>query len=204
VDFELYLGFVMAVSILVLVPGPLVALIVSNSVTYGSRFGLMTVLGAAAATVVHLLLVAAGMAAAVRALGPWFDVVRVAGGAYVVWIGLQAWLSAPADLTHTRAQPKTARATLLDGFLVALFNPKALLFYAAFFPQFVNPALPVMPQVTLLCATLLCLGMMCDSSWALLAGRLRQVLASHARLRNQVTGGMLMTVGVVLTMVHGA
>ncbi len=203
-DIELYLGFVMAVSVLVLVPGPLVALIVSNSVTYGARVGMMTVLGAATATVLHLLLVAAGMAAAVRAMGPWFDLVRVVGGAYVVWIGVQAWKAPSTDLSSPFAPVRSTQTMFRDAFLVALFNPKALLFYAAFFPQFVSPAFPVAPEVELLCVTLLGLGMMCDSSWALLASRLRRLLITHARRRNQVTGAMLVTVGVVLTVLHGA
>lgn len=198
-NMELYLEFVAAVAVLVLIPGPLVALIVSNSVTYGSRSGLMTVFGAAGATLVQLSVVALGMAAAVQALGHWFGMVRAIGGAYVVWVGVQAFRAAAADLTRTAPQPRSGRGMLAEGFLVALFNPKALLFYAAFFPQFISPALPTGPQVAVLCTTLLVLGVMCDSSWAVLAGRLRHLLALHAAWRNRITGGMLVTVGVALT-----
>lgn len=201
-DPALYAAFIASVVVLVLVPGPLVALIVANAAAYGTRYGLLTVLGAAGATVVHLIIVALGLTAAIAALGAWFEVLRIAGGAYVVWLGIQAIRAMPADLASTTAQPRSIRVIMGNGFLVALFNPKALLFYAAFFPQFVSPRHAPGPQMAVLCLALLSIGMSCDSAWAVLAGRARGFLARHVAARNRVTGGMLIGAGVLLTMVN--
>jgi threonine/homoserine/homoserine lactone efflux protein len=201
-DPALYAAFVGAVAVLILMPGPNVALIVSNSVAYGTKYGLLTVLGAATAMVPQLIVTALGMTAALSTLGHWFEVVRWVGVAYLVWIGVQAWRAPAVDLTRMRAQPKSARAIMFRGFLVSLSNPKTLVFYGAFFPQFVSAEAPVGPQVAVLCVTFLVIAAGLDSCWALMAGRARVFLAMRGRLRNRITGGLLMGAGLGLALVR--
>lgn len=83
-------------------------------------------------------------------------------------------------------------AIFARGFLVSLTNPKTLLFYAAFFPQFLNPQAPVAPQIVTLSITFVALALLLDGGWALLAARFRGALAMRGRLRNRLTGGALM------------
>jgi threonine/homoserine/homoserine lactone efflux protein len=201
-DWGLYAAFCAAVSVLILIPGPNVALTIANSVAYGTRFGLLTVAGAVAAMVLQLGIVALGLSAVLGALGAWFEVIRWCGVAYLVFIGLQAWRAPVVDLTRTRAEPKSPRAIFLRGFLVSLSNPKTLVFYGAFFPQFVDNAAPLAPQIMLLSATFLAIAVLCDGTWALAAGRARGLLAARGRLRNRVTGGMLMGAGLGLALVR--
>lgn len=201
-DWGLYAAYCAAVVVLILIPGPTVALVVSNSVAYGTRFGLLTVMGSAAAMVLQMAVILFGMSAALGVLGHWFEVLRWIGVAYLVWIGVQAWRAPPTDLTRVRAQPRSAREIVFRGFLVMLSNPKALAFYGAFFPQFITPDLPVRPQLALLCATFLVIGIGFDSMWALMAGRLRRLLAVHGRWRNRITGGLLMGAGLGLALVR--
>jgi threonine/homoserine/homoserine lactone efflux protein len=197
---HLYLGFVLATSVLILVPGPNVSLIVANAVAYGTRYGLLTVAGTSAAVLVQLGLTALGMAAVLGALAAWFEWLRWLGVAYLLYLGLRQWLAAPVDLTRTPPQPRSARAIVLRGFAVSLTNPKTLLFYGAFFPQFISIDRPLGPQVALLCATFLVLAAGLDSVWALLAGRARGLLASRGRLRNRLSGGLLMGAGLGLAL----
>jgi threonine/homoserine/homoserine lactone efflux protein len=201
-DLGLYAAFCGAVAVLILIPGPNVALIVSNSVAYGTRYGLLTVLGASAAMVAQLVVVALGMTAVLGVLGQWFEVIRWVGVAYLAFLGVQAWRAAPVDLTTTRAAPKSMRAIVFRGFFVSLSNPKTLVFYGAFFPQFVSAERPVGPQVAVLCVTFLAIAAGLDSGWAVAAGRARRLLAVHGRLRNRITGTLLVGAGVGLAMVR--
>ncbi len=200
IDLHLYLAFMLATAVLILIPGPNVALIVSNAVAYGTRYGLLTVAGTSAAICVQLGLTALGMTAVLGVLAAWFDVLRWIGVAYLVWLGVRQWRAPAIDLTQTRPQPRSLRAIAVRGFLVSLTNPKTLLFYGAFFPQFVSIDRPLGAQVALLCATFLAIAVGLDSVWALLAGRARGALAALPRLRNRLSGGLLVGAGVGLAL----
>jgi homoserine/homoserine lactone efflux protein len=200
IALNLYLAFILATTILILIPGPNVSLIVANAIAYGTGFGLLTVAGTSAAVLVQLALTALGMTAVLGFLATWFELLRWLGVVYLVWLGVRQWRAPPVDLTQTRPQPRSPRAIVLRGFLVSLTNPKTLLFYSAFFPQFISIDRPLGPQVALLCATFLALAAGLDSVWALLAGRARGVLAARARLRNRLSGGLLIGAGVGLAL----
>jgi threonine/homoserine/homoserine lactone efflux protein len=197
---ELYLAFVAATAVLMLIPGPNVALIVANSVAHGTRFGLLTVAGTASGVVVQLALTVLGASAALDFLAAGFDWLRWAGVAYLVWLGIAAWRAPPVDLTQVRSQARSARAIYLRGLLVCLTNPKTLLFCGAFLPQFVAPGADTMHQLVLLAVTFFVVSTVLDSLWALLAGRLRALLVARARLRNRVTGGLLIGAGLGLAL----
>lgn len=202
-DVSLLLAFMLATSILMLIPGPNVALIVANSVAWGTRYGLLTVAGTAAAMVVQLALTALGMSAVLGTLAEWFGLLRWVGVAYLLWLGVRQWRAPVADLTRVAAQPKSARAIALRGFLVSLTNPKTLLFYGAFFPQFVRVDRPVLGQVAVLSVVFLALALLLDGGWAVVAGRARFLLAARGRLRNRLSGGALVCAGVGLALARG-
>lgn len=204
IDPSLFLAFALATAILILIPGPIVALIVSNSVAYGTRYGLLTILGSALAMVLHMVVITFGMSAALGALGHWFELLRWAGVAYLLWLGVQAWRAPALDLTKVHAQPRSPRTIVLRGFLVALSNPKTLAFYGAFFPQFISPDLPAAPQLAILCIAFVAIAVALDTCWALMAGRLRRLLAVHGQWRNRITGTLLIGAGAGLAMVRKA
>lgn len=198
----LYLGFVAATALLILLPGPNVSLIVANSIAYETRYGLLTVAGACAAMVIQLALTAIGMTAVLGMMADWFGWLRWIGVAYLLWLGIRQWRAAPLDLTRTRPQPRSFRSIALRGFLVSLTNPKTLLFYSVFFPEFIAPGRPVGPQLALLCGSFLVIAAVLDGGWAVVAGRARRVLAMHGRLRNRLSGGFLIGAGVGLALAH--
>jgi len=199
-SLDLYLAFVAASAILILIPGPNVALIVANSVAHGTRFGLLTVSGTSSAVVVHLALTVLGATAILNFLAASFDWLRWAGVVYLVWLGVRAWRAAPVDLAGTKAQARSPSLIFARGFLVGLTNPKTLLFYGAFLPQFITPGPNVADQLLLLAVTFFVVATVLDGAWAILAGRLRALLTTHARLRNRLTGGLLVGAGLGLAL----
>jgi threonine/homoserine/homoserine lactone efflux protein len=139
-----------------------------------------------------------GASAVLDFLAASFDWLRWLGVVYLVWLGIAAWRAPAADLTRTASQARSTRVIFMRGFLVGLTNPKTLLFYGAFFPQFVTPGPDAPHQLLLLAATFLGIAIVMDSTWALLAGRLRGLLTLHVRLRNRITGGLLVGAGLGL------
>lgn len=200
IEPSLLLAFIAAVTLLMLIPGPNVALIVANSVSHGARAGLATVGGTVAAQALSLALVTAGLTALLQEMGAWFSWLRWIGAAYLIWLGIRQWRAPPPDLAQVKAQPRAA--LFAQAFLVSLVNPKTLIFYAAFFPQFIALDRPVWPQATLLSAIFLAIALAVDSGWALAASRVRPLLARRARLPGRVTGAILIGAGSALALLR--
>jgi threonine/homoserine/homoserine lactone efflux protein len=200
-ELHLYLEFVLATTVLVLIPGPNASLIVANSLAHGTRYGLLTVAGTSLALLPQLALVAAGLTAALGSLAAWFEWVRWIGVAYLLYLGFRQWFAPPAD-TASPAPARLAWRAAFRGFLVSLTNPKTLLFYGAFFPQFLSIRNPVGPQLAWLCCTFLALLVVLDCCWAVLAGRLRGLVATKGRFRNRLSGAFLITAGAGLALAH--
>ena len=196
-----YLGFLAAATGLVLLPGPNVALIVGTSLEHGRRAGLITVAGAVAAMVVQLAAVGAGLAALMASASHVFAVLRWLGVAYLLALGLRAFLARPAVL-EPRVAPRSSASAALRGFGVSITNPKTLLFYGAFLPQFIDPRGAADAQLLLLSATYLVVAATFDSGWALLATHLRGLLALRPRWRNRVTGTCLIGAAAGLALAH--
>jgi homoserine/homoserine lactone efflux protein len=199
---ELYIGFVLASSVLILIPGPNVSLIVANSIAYGTRYGLLTVAGTSSAIALQLALTALGLTATLGVLAGWFEWIRWIGVGYLLYLGVRQWAAAPVDLTRMKPQPRSIRAIALRGFAISFTNPKTLLFYGAFFPQFLTLNAPIALQVALLSLTFFGIAAGLDSCWALLAGRVRGFLAMRGRLRNRLSGGFLIGAGIGLALAH--
>ena len=177
------------------------ALIISNSVAHGARFGFWTLLGTSAALAVQLAVVALGMSTLLRLAGVWFDALRWVGAVYLIWIGVQAWRAPPTALDKAVAAPRPG-ATVVRGFLVSITNPKTLLFFGAFFPQFVSPGHALGPQLLVMSVSFLAIVAALDSLCATLAGRLRGSIQRQGRLPNRICGGLLVGAGLGLAAVR--
>ena len=203
IDLHLYLGFVAITVVLGLIPGPNLALIIANSVAYGPKYGLMTVAGTVSAQVIQLVAVSLGLTALLESLGVWFSVLRWMGVLYLLWLGYRQWRAPPVDLTQVEAGACIPlRSMLPRAAAVSLTNPKVLLFLGALFPQFISAAHPALPQVVILAITFLVVLGTVDACWAIAAGRARGLLGRHSRLRNRISGGMLMAAAGGLAIVH--
>jgi len=198
VDLGVYLAFVAATALLAVLPGPNMALIVSTSIARGTRFGLLTLLGTTLAQAVQLAVVAVGLTTMLAGMGHWFAALRWVGAAYLVLLGAQAWRAAPPTMAVAVADGRSARATVLRGLLVSLTNPKTLLFFGAFFPQFILPGHRLAPQLAVMSMTFLVVVAAFDCAWATLAGWARGWIVARGRLLNRVSGGLLAGAGIGL------
>jgi len=193
---EIYLAYIAACILVAIIPGPSVTLIIANSLTHGTRAGLLNILGGQIGLVLMLGVLVVGLAAVVEAMGHWFDWLRLAGAAYLVWIGWKL-LRAPDTLAEPVRPPRGG--FVLQGLLVALSNPKMLLFFGAFIPQFVQPGGDPSSQVLLLGATALVVAALSDGMYALLTGRAGSALSRrHVRLVSRTGGVCLIGGGVWL------
>lgn len=198
---ELYLAFVAATAILILIPGPAVSLIVANSIAYGGRRALVTVAGSSSAIVVQLVILTLGMTSLLALLAQWFEWLRWAGVAYLIYLGVQHWRAGPFTLAD--AQRSVSHQRLYwQGFIVNGTNPKTLFFYAAFFPQFIDAGQPALSQLVLLSVTFFVIATVIDGSYALIGGRLRGLLTSPRRAlwRNRLTGSLIIGAGLGLAL----
>jgi homoserine/homoserine lactone efflux protein len=197
-SLELYAAYLVACLIVVLVPGPTVTLILANSIRHGTRAGLANVLGTQVGLAVMIGVVGLGLASLIEAMGHWFDWLRLAGAAYLIWLGWKMIRS--AGIASATAPSRAPRGGfLLQGALVALSNPKTLVFFGAFFPQFIDPARDHGLQILIMGLTAMLFAAVSDSAYALAAGRARRALsAQRVRLMSRVSGAFLVGGGMWL------
>ena len=190
--------FALASAAIVVVPGPTVTVIVANSLSRGLRAGLLNVLGTQLGLALMVAVLAFGFAVIVERMAALFELIRLVGALYLIWLGWRLWR---ADGGTIAAVPEgqagcapTARVApyVLQGFLVIWSNPKALFFFGAFIPQFVDSASPAAPQVLLLGGVFMLVGTLLDAAWALLAARAAGSLGRRrARLIERLSGTCL-------------
>ena len=199
VDRGTLASFSITAFLLIIVPGPSVLFVISRGVALGRKAALLTVVGNAAGVLVQVLVVAAGLGAALERSAVLFDVVRLGGGAYLVYLGAQAIrhrreLSTVLDVTATRA----SRSILREGFVVGLTNPKLIVFFTAILPQFVEPDVgPVPVQLLVLGGVFVAIALVMDSCWGLAAGTARAWLAGRPHRLERLGGaGGLVIIGL--------
>jgi threonine/homoserine/homoserine lactone efflux protein len=194
------LAFALLSFLLIIVPGPNVLFIISRSLMLGRTAGVGTALGGQTGVYVQVAAVAFGIGAVVERSLAVFTVLKLAGAAYLVYLGIQALRhrdELSAALT-AKTEPKSLGRIAADGFLVGLSNPKAIVFFIAVLPQFVDQSAGQVPeQMMLLGAIFVAIAVVCDSTWALVAGTARTWLARSPR-RMAVVGGAggLVLIGV--------
>lgn len=197
--FETVPALIIATAILVAMPGPNVALIVANSLRFGLSAGIATVLGTTLGVAAQLSVVAIGLMAIVEVAASTLTLVKWAGVAYLVYLGIRTWRSRPADLSRVTAH----RTIFWRGVFVAAINPKTLLFNAAFLPQFVSVGAMASEAalVTLVYLAVLLAG---DCLWAAFANSARPLLDRFSGLTRHLTGGFLVAAGVGLALARKA
>ena len=205
-SLELYLTFVVAAALVILVPGPVVSLVIANALRHGSLYALIGLAGTQTGTALLLLAVGLGLSLLIGFIAEWFDWLRWLGAAYLIWLGIRR-LREGAALAAAKPDPRLTFSRLyLQGFLVSLSNPKSMAFLAVFLPQFLDPAAAPGPQMALLCVTFWFIALLGDGFYALAAGQMRRWLSHPSRMRwiNRVTGGILIAGGAWLALMRRA
>lgn len=191
------LAFLAAAIVLVIMPGPTVLFVVGRSLALGRRGGLLSVLGNAIGIVPVIVAVSFGVGAIITQSVVVFTILKFAGAAYIVFLGVQAirHRKRTAESMVAGVAPKSTRRMLGEGFLVGITNPKTIAFFVAVLPQFVAPEAGWVPgQMLLLGGIFLVLALLSDGAWALAAGSARDWFArSPKRIeRLGATGGAMM------------
>jgi threonine/homoserine/homoserine lactone efflux protein len=199
-SLSVYSTFLLACIVVVIVPGPTVTLIVASSLRHGRRAGMLNVAGTQLGLLLTVGIVLLGLASLIAAMGAWFIWLRLVGAAYLIWLGCKL-LMASGEIAVGTA-PRTPRAGFfVQGLAVALSNPKTLLFFGAFFPQFMDPNRDFTLQVLIMGATAMAVAAISDSAYALLASRAGAALSRRrVRLMTRASGGMLIGGGVWLAL----
>jgi threonine/homoserine/homoserine lactone efflux protein len=195
IPVDTLLAFSVASVLLILIPGPSVLFVIGRSIALGRRAGVLSVLGNALGTVPAVLAVAFGVGAIVASSVVAFTIVKIAGAAYLVWLGVQAIRNRHVDASSAATPQASAWTLLRQGFVVGLTNPKILAFFVAVLPQFVDPATgPAWVQLLLLGLVFQGIALACDSVWALIAGTARDWFARSPRRMSTLsgTGGVMM------------
>ncbi len=191
-------------AVIVVLPGPDMALVLQNGLAGGRRASLATALGICAGLLVWALAAALGIAALLHASAPAFTALKLAGAAYLVWLGvtalLQAWRGTGADLTAPRPRRKTS--PFRQGLLTNLLNPKIALVFTTLIPQFVDPDGNGAAQTLLLAGVFIAMGLVWLTAYALLVAKVGAVLRRPAvrRALSAVTGVVLIGLGVRLVL----
>ena len=198
-NWHLFAGFLLITLVLLLTPGPIVTLVISTAATRGVRAGLVTVAGTSTGNAVLLAAIALGLNWVLGHALYLFALLRWAGAAYLIWLGVRAWRRAGSPTTPVAS---AHHVHFWQGFLVGLSNPKSLAFFTAFLPQFVDPARPAGFQLAVMCAVTVVLAGFTDSCWALASGVGRAWFAgaARARLLGRVSGLTLIGGGIWLSL----
>ncbi len=196
-----YLTFVVASFLLIIVPGPVVTLVIGNALSHGLKAALLNVGGSLLGLCGILALVAAGLGSVAARYAGLFEAIRLIGAAYLIYLGARALIASfrTPDPAKPAAAPPRKGGFFVQGLLVGVSNPKSLLFFGAFLPQFIDPSQAYLPQIALLGATFAVMAAASDSVYAVLASRARAGLAlAHRRLLDRASGAMLLGGGLWL------
>lgn len=198
--FELWLAFAAASAALLAIPGPTVMLVVSYALGQGRASGWATVPGVTLGDFLAMTFSLAGAGAVLAASAELFTALKLCGAAYLIYLGVKLWRAEPQPPGALNLRQRgRARAMFANAFAVTALNPKSIVFFVAFVPQFVDPASPALPQFVVLEATFLTLGAANAALWAVLAGEMRQRFRKPGTLRllNRTGAGFLIGAGVL-------
>jgi threonine/homoserine/homoserine lactone efflux protein len=196
-----WLLYVAAVLVLTVTPGPSVLMCVSTSVNQGARKALVASLGSTTAIVGIMTLSALGLGTLLASSEALFTVLKWLGAAYLAYLGIASFFSSATEISVAdTVMPSASRRVFAHGFLVGASNPKALLFFGALFPQFINPAAPQAPQFLILGATFVFFELFWLTFYALTAAKAKRWLQQphRARLFNRATGTVFLLAAALL------
>jgi threonine/homoserine/homoserine lactone efflux protein len=180
-------------------PGPNGLLALTHGALHGGRKALFTVFGGAVGFVTVIALSMFGLGALLKASVVWLTVMKWLGGAYLVWLGIQVWRSPPVGIDEGgRDPPRSGWSLFRQGALSALTNPKGLLFFAAFLPQFIDPTRSLVMQFIVMAGTFGAVEVATEAFIAGMAHRISPWLRRVGRRFNRVCGGVFIAIGVAL------
>lgn len=195
-ELSIWIGFVLASAVLVLVPGPTVMLVVSYALGQGRRVALAAVAGVAVGDIIAIALSLGGLGAVLATSAALFTALKWIGAAYLVYLGIRLW-RAPPVLATRLAEPRSHRSIFWHATLVTALNPKGIAFFVAFMPHFIDPARPALGQILILGTTFVAVASGLVLVYALAADWFRRQISRPAVLKwvNRTGAGCLIGMG---------
>ncbi|HVO08475.1 MAG TPA: LysE family transporter [Burkholderiaceae bacterium] len=199
-DLHTWLIYLLAATGLSLSPGPNGLLALTHGALHGRRKALYTVLGGACGFVIVIALSMFGIGALLKASLNWLTVMKWVGGLYLVWLGVQVWRAPPigVEVRGAAAAPRAPWSLFRQGALSALTNPKGLLFFAAFLPQFIDPHRSLWLQFAIMASTFAAIEIATEVFIASMAHRISPWLRRVGKRFNQACGGVFVVIGAAL------
>lgn len=203
---EIYLLFLITTLVVVFSPGPAAIVVAGQGASSGTKRSLFGTLGIASANVVYFLLSATGIASLLIASNLVFSVIKWLGVAYLIYLGITAVFSQSGGLVVKKDEANvfSAKQFFIKGFVVEISNPKALLYFSALLPQFLNTTQPIASQLLLMGVTTLILDLISYALYGLLGDRLAKTTMKRwvVNLINRTAGGFLLFAGVKMATVE--
>lgn len=200
-EMETWLAFVLASLVLTMTPGPSILLGVVHSLNYGVRRTVITALGDITANFIQMLLVALGLGVVIASSELAFQLIKWFGVLTLIYLGLKMMLSPPAAVDYENPRPAVSSKKLfLSGFYAAAGNPKAIVFFSAFFPQFIDPSQPLFQQMAIMCPTMALLDFAWVMIYALSARKVLGFMRRRPRAVNAFGGSALLCASGVLAL----
>ena len=203
-ELAIWLSFVGTVLLIAFTPGPSVLLATANSMKYGAKKTLGTILGDLSANLCQIALASLGLASFVISSGTIFQFIKWCGVAYLIYMGLSKIFSkSQIEISDTKDQERSFAKLYGEGFLMSAANPKAIVFFAALFPLFLDPNAPFLVQVIILALTFLAIDGVSLIIYARFAEQLKSYLENREKvhLQNTIVGSLLIFSGIMLSLV---
>ncbi|MEO8278415.1 MAG: LysE family transporter [Ideonella sp.] len=198
-ELRVWLIYLLAATGLSLSPGPNGLLALTHGAMFGWRKAMFTILGGALGFVVVIALSMFGIGALLQTSAAWLTVLKWVGGGYLIWLGIEVWRSPSIGMDRAApARPRAGWSMFRQGALSALTNPKAVLFFAAFLPQFIDPALSLAGQFVVMALTFAAVEIATEFFIASMAHRISPWLKRVGRRFNQACGGIFIAIGLAL------
>lgn len=192
-EFHLWLAFVAASAALVAIPGPTALTLIAYSVAYGRRANVLLVAAVVLGDMTALALSLLGLGALLATSALWFEVIKGIGGLYLVFLGVKLARAGRGRMPEVEPAPASRRRLFANTYLVTAFNPKGIVFFIAFLPQFVSPAADAAPQLWLLSASFVAVAGFSAVLYTLFAASIRRRLRTpKAQGRFNFAGGFLL------------
>ena len=195
------IGFTVAMLILAASPGPGVFATVARALASGFRPALVVVCGIVLGDIIFLLFAAFGLSMVARVLGNMFFIVKICGGAYLIWLGIRIWLREPEPLTDTQtADTRSQWGNFISGLVITLSNPKVILFYCGFLPTFLDLSTLTVFDLAIVVAIISTVLVCVLGTYAYLASSARKLFTRKRSVRrlNRTAGGVMVAAGVTI------
>ncbi|MGI9569240.1 MAG: LysE family translocator [Desulfobulbia bacterium] len=199
-NIESFIPFVLATTLILIIPGPTIILVISQAVAHGRKSVVPLVAGVLLGDFTAMTFSLLGLGAVLSTSAALFVVFKWIGALYLFYLGIKLWKSNPKEQSaQDHAKKTSARSLFRSSFIVTALNPKGIAFFVAFLPQFINPATPALPQLTLLGGTFLFLAVLNAALYAIFAGQLSEYIKKEnvRKWFNRCGGGALISAGII-------